>query len=309
MTEYRDRFARVYDSLSRLELQKGPHGLDELGLEDLFGRRDDRWLGFYTPDGIRTALDRYGLFADLAQLGFTQTEIDVRTDDPDEHILRIFSHEPPLQDPLLELVVRRGTLEPKHELRGRIEGQFLNLLQIEWLLLQNPTLEFDAKRPPLPGQHFPGLGIGKQVMEILRNATRRLKLDGLVTVPSYFHNAFFYSEEFFYFDPHFQGRFLASCRDVLPQTQSNVGSASWAYLWNLIQDAHNQPVEWFHAAQVCPISPRLEAYFAAPEFDREVAETLSQVELHVDRDALRQRLQHCGVHPFDPLKARTLVTP
>lgn len=310
MTEYRDKYTRVFDGLSRIELQDGAHGLSEIGLEDLFGRGDEKWLGFYTAEGIRTALDRYGLFADLAQMGFTHAEIEIRTDDPEAHSLRIFSRTPEIQDPLLELVVRRGTLEPTGELRSRVKSQYINLLQIEWLLLQNPSVGFGERRPPLPGQTFPGLGIGKQVLEILRNTAKRLKLDGLVTVPSYFHNSFFYSEEFYYFDPRVQGLFLAACRDVLPQTQSNVGAASWAFLWNLVhEDGTTDASPWFHAAQICPVSDLLVEYFEHADFDREVANGLSQVEFVVDRAGLRQKLAETGIEPFDAARVRQLISP
>ena len=147
-------------------------------------------------------------------------------------------------------------------------------------------------------------------MEILRNTVKRLKLDGLVTVPSYFHNAFIYSEEFFYFDPAQQGAFLAVCRDVLPQTQSNVGAASWAILWKLVHETHRmEGFEWFHGPQVCPVSPRLIAYFDAPEFDREVATGLADIELVVDREALRARLAEAGIHPFDKGRIQALLNP
>ena len=271
---------------------------------------DEKWLGFYTADGIRTALDRYGLFADLAQMGFEVAEIEIRTDDPDEHSLRIFSRTPAIHDPLLELVVRRGTLEPTGELRSRVKNQYIHLLQIEWLLLQNPSQVFGDRRPPLPGQEHPGLGIGKQVLEILRNTARRLKLDGLVTVPSYFHNSFFYSEEFYYFDPSVQGLFLAACRDVLPQTKSNVGAASWAFLWNLVREHDNtEAFPWFHAAQICPVSDLLVEYFDDADFDREVATGLSKVEFVVDRDALREKLAEAGIDPFDAAKFHELISP
>lgn len=310
MTEYRDQYTRVFDSLSRLELQDGAHGLEEIGLEDLFGRGDEKWLGFYTADGIRTAIDRYGLFADLAQMGFDHCEIEIRTDDPDEHSLRVFSRTPELKAPLLELVVRRGTLEPTGELRSRVKSQYINLLQIEWLLLQNPAQSFNDRRPPLPGQDFPGLGVGKQVLEILRNAAKRLKLDGLVTVPSYFHNSFFYSEEFYYFDPQVQGLFLAACRDVLPQTKANVGAASWAFVWDLVREENSSDAfPWFHAAQICPISKRLTDYFDHADFDREVVNGLSQVEFVVDRAALVEKLAESGIQPFNAERVKQLITP
>jgi hypothetical protein len=76
-----------------------------------------------------------------------------------------------------------------------------NVLQVEWLLLQNPQQSFSPERPPLPGQVHPGLGIGDRLMEILIIMTRRVRLEGIVNKPHYFHTAFMFSKEFIFTNP------------------------------------------------------------------------------------------------------------
>lgn len=293
----RERFESTYGSLSRLELQKGSHGLEELGLDDLFGE-SDTFLGFYTEDGLRTAFERYGLFSDLDDIGFPDTEIEIDIQSPDEHLLRVWDAHTP-KHPLLELVARRGSIRPEGELSTRLEGMHLNVLEIEWLQLQNPTSQFQPNRPPLPGQRFPGLKLGQQVMELLRLACKRLGLDAIATVPSYFHNALFYSEEFWFFDPHVQGIFLGICRDVLPQAYASPAAASWALVWQMVVDQTDEIYPWFHEVQVAPISDRVLAYYEADAYNKEVESTLSTHNFRVLIPALQQQLHARGIFPLD----------
>ena len=37
-----------------------------------------------------------------------------------------------------------------------VQGDLLNLVAIEWLMMQNPRAKFSTSRPPLPGQDYPG---------------------------------------------------------------------------------------------------------------------------------------------------------
>src|SRR5690554_7171923 len=91
---------------------------------------------------------------------------------------------------------------------------FAPMLNIHWLLMQNPQASFGPGRLPLPGQTHPGTGLGEQVMGLLRNSCRRLKLGGLVTVPAHFHNAMMYAGTYHYIDPNAEGALLALHRDL-----------------------------------------------------------------------------------------------
>lgn len=305
-SDLRRRYESVYGSLSRVELQKGSEGLEELGFEDLFGRHDDLWLGFYTHEGLRLGLERYGLFEDLKSIGFEDVELELKMDDPDEHLLRIWTKSPHVETaPLIELVVRRSSLRPTGPLANSFSTQFLNVLHIEWLQMQNPLGQFSPSRPPLPGQTHPGLGLGLQVLLLLGHACQRLNLDGLATVPAYFHNAVFYGEAFNYFDPRTQGVYLAATRDILPQAFGTVPAASWAIVWQMVAeevDGEDQIFEWIHDVQVAPMSERLEAYFQEDAYNGEVQAVLTSKKYRVFRNALRETLASKGLLPFDSEK-------
>lgn len=312
MTRYRERYQEIYDLLTRVELQKGSQGLDELSAApDLFGYDTDLWLGFYTREGLEMAFERYGFLTDLHRLGFEDFRLETKTDDPDEHMLRLWSVRPEVDEPLIELVVRRNFLRATDELAERVEHEFIPVLSVEWLMLQNPVAPFSPRRPPLPGQHHPGLGVGSQVLEMLRNVCLRLKLGGITTVPSYFHNAVFYSNEFRHFDPHCQGAFLAMCRDVIPRTGGSVAAASWALNWKMVRNLLNEdedPYPWFQELMVMPLAEPLQRYFSAREYQRDVQHSLTHHSFEVYESALRQTLEAKGIMPLKPERVRQWVT-
>ena len=309
----RDDYDQVFRSLSRVDLQVGAQCGDKLDFPDLFGDGDrGLWLGFYTDDGLRNALGRYGLWDDFAEVGYRRVRLETRCDDPDEHMLRVWSEDPPITDaPLLELVARRSFLIPREDLATRFDGDSIGagVLDVEWLQLQRPDVDFTKDRPPLPGQQHPGLGLGRQILELLRLASKRIGLEGLVTVPSYFHNAYLYVSEFSYVDPREQGLFLALCRDVLPQAFGSVSAASWALTLGMVvaEDQPDQPFDWFHDVMLAPISERLHRYVRSDQYRREVAQGLSSRSFRVFEKALARELQAHGIRPLDNERVREWI--
>lgn len=299
MTRYRDRYEEIFRLLTRAELQRGSEGLEALEFgPELFGADRERWLGFYTHEGLRIALEKYGFYRELERLGFRKLRLETKTDDPEEHLLRIWSLEPGYREPLIELVVHRDFI---------LDG--IPVLNVQWLMLQNPATGFTAKRPPLPGQRHPGLGVGSQVLELLRNVCHRLQLEGLVTVPSHFHNAVFYSEEFFHLDPNDQGAFLGLCRDLVPQSAGKIGAASWALHWEMVRDlgAQTETFGWFQQQMVNPLSDGLQNHFQSKEYRQQVQLSLRSHEFELFRSALLRNLAARGIAPFDPEKISTWI--
>lgn len=302
----REQYEAVFRSLSRVELQAGSGDFD---LPDLFGGSlDRRFLGFYTEEGLRRGLERYGLFDELAAAGYPDATMEMRCDDPEEHMLRFWAGRRD-EEPIIELVARRDTLRPSGELLSRMNRAYVGVLNVEWLQLQRPGDAFTPERPPLPGQSYPGLGLGREILELLRQAARRLQLEALVTVPSYFHNAYFYSVEFQYVDPREQGLFLALCRDVLPGCYGSVAAASWAIAEQMVVEESNADAlfSWFHDVMLAPISDELTQYMQAPAYHAEVQTALREHGFRVLEGALARHLAARGIRPLDVEKIRAWI--
>ena len=84
-------------------------------------------------------------------------------------------------------------------------------VRIEWMLLQNPCQEFSPERPRLPGQDYPGLGLGREIMEVLRVLGWRLRVAAFDVNPHcYVHNAVLYARQFSFVEPEDQAFFPRS---------------------------------------------------------------------------------------------------
>src|SRR5438477_522796 len=68
---------------------------------------------------------------------------------------------------------------------------------------------FSAERPQLPGQEVPGLGLSREVLELISRMAARLGLEGLAFRPAAYHLAFRGREFLRFVDPARQGRFEA----------------------------------------------------------------------------------------------------
>jgi hypothetical protein len=73
---------------------------------------------------------------------------------------------------------------------------------------------FTEKRPQLPGQEVPGLGLAREMSEIELRIAMRVGLTGIAFRPSWYHMAFAARARFQFVEPKRQGRFLAMLRDL-----------------------------------------------------------------------------------------------
>ena len=296
-------YSRVYHALGRAELQANPPE-QELLIDLLFEPTHDYWLGFYTKDGLLLALERYGFLDDIRRLGYEELDIELVLDEPEEQLFRLVSKLPDLGPPLIEILARRSYLNLSRELRSELGDAQLPVLNVEWLLLQNPLKTFDALRPPLPGQLLPGLGLGREVFELLRNVCTRLKLAGLIVVPSYMHNGVFYDPDFHYCDPHYQGLFEALKRDLLGEspTPARIMQMTWAVRWGFVFDTNEEatlPFKWFHEPMVSVVSKQTRDFIESQWYQQERQQAERQHHFHVAEDLLNAKLQEHGIFPYN----------
>jgi acetoin utilization deacetylase AcuC-like enzyme len=197
------RFARVARELSPTELtDTGELTADDL--EEALGIRPHRQrllLGFYTASGMEHALFRYGVFEPLERMGYRNFRAAFDSTGLGERV-RLYGEADAEEHLLVELVLERR----------RVLG--VEVLYIHWLSLRNPRAQFSERRPRLPGQDVPGLGLAHEAGSMLARMAVRLGLGGVAFRPAYFHTAYAARHEFAFVDPERQGRFEALVRDL-----------------------------------------------------------------------------------------------
>ncbi len=265
----RRRFRRIFRSIDTGRLQaemdgpgSGPLDLDFSDVLDDLSREPParRFLDFYTVPGVEYALEQYGILDQIRALGYRDLRATGDLRDRSHQILRF--HGVGREDPeqiarlLVELVAYRARVSiPGPEDREPEEG--LEVLWVEWLLLQNPLASFSLERPPLPGQEFPGLGIAGEVLLALTQVCRRVDLDGLLHRPAHYHNAVVGSRHFRFLDPVMEGRFRA-LRQVLRGL--DLLEATEAVDAGRLRLGDDAPLIWDAAHFYLPVSDRLRGW-------------------------------------------------
>lgn len=250
-----------------------------LTLEDLtpgMGRsaQDTRLLGYYSRQGLEFALERQGYLDRLRAKGFKQPAIVTNFDDPSRQSISIYS-DADHHLKLVELVLHRE--------RRTIPG--FELLAIDWLLLQNPREHFDDRRPRLPGQEHPGLGLFEELVALLIVACERVGLAGLLVTPSQFHLAVQWTRRLRFIDPRAGAR-LRALREALHGVPlAETGALLRA--GRVVDRRTGEPVAYEPAPMVLPLSPELQAVLGAESYPRAMDDAADefQFELRPAADA------------------------
>jgi len=279
----RARVRRVAESLTTTDLQQGQGELTDADIEDFLARRTGSglFMDFYTARGVETALERYGYLDLLREKGFDKLLLSVDADDPDRQILRVHFDYQDTEHLLIEMVVRYRTLVTPDEAVEEGIATTFRMLSIEWLLMQDPSAEFTLERRKLPGQTYPGLGMGRWTVEILRMMAERLDCKGLMNIPQHYHNAYLYSKQMLCFLPDDQGYLEALKRDL---RKAPLVETSEAIDAGLLRDADGEPVAWLGKPQVMPVDPGLNAYFARQGYIKAVAEAREKYSFRLEKD-------------------------
>ena len=204
ISEGNDPMAARYLRLARY-LESGPlRQVPELSFEDVeieLGMKPASQrrvlLGTYTLEALEYALFRFGVLNFVERRGYGSLRIGFSTASSGGEQVTMTGEADGETHVLVECVVERQSIE------GR------PTLLVNWLSLRDPKARFSERRPRLPGQNVPGLGLARELTELLMLAAQRLKLDGVGFSPAWYHTAYVARKRFRFIDPAFQGRFLA----------------------------------------------------------------------------------------------------
>ena len=235
-----------------------------LSEEDLVGLMPgvvgpSRFLGYFSRHGVELLLERAGVLAHLRARGFRTLRVDLDTREGQGHTLRVLSEDRP-DELLVELRADRN--------RSAVPG--MEVISIDWLLLQNPREKFSERRPRLPGQQHPGLGLLRDFMGWLVVVCELHHLDGVYFVAAHYHIAVQSRRLVRPLHPVAEARLraIAAALEGVPLSE---GTA--AVEQGLVVDARTgEPVTWEPVATVLPVSQRLLARVSGPDYETAVAD-------------------------------------
>ncbi len=253
---------------------------------------DGLFIGFYSLSGLRLVFERYGLTAELARLGFEELEFTLDEPNAGHDVLRITS--PRARQPLVELVAQVAPL-PAH-LRWVAPGAH-RFLHERWLRMQNPLQRPDPARPLLPGQSFPGLGIGREMLVLLQLISVRLGLDGVIELPERLHNAVLYFRHFRFVQPEVQGQLTAILRDT--RERSLVELAWGVESGDLLDCRTGKPFRWIGAEQVLTRRGPVKTWIESDAYRERATEAMEQNRFRLSRGDLTVDLLGAGQEPTD----------
>lgn len=227
------------------------------------------FLWRYSHSQILQLFERFGILDRMRALGYPSPQLTFHVEEGLHHLL--FTIEG-IEEPLLDLRLN----EESRIVNGlpALGCEPMAVLVIQWISLQNVRGEFTRERPRLPGQSFPGLGVGRRVYRLLWKIAREVGKDALSAYPMYYHNAIYYSGGFSYLDPKKNGELIALRRDL--KGESLETASDGINRGQLLEATTGKAVDWNPGEMYAPVSRRLSSYFSNEGFKAEVERTASR---------------------------------
>lgn len=302
MNKFDRKYQKIARSISPLDLTSN-FSQEDLSWDNFFTDRSNSnssslFLGKYSEDGIKFIMERFGLDRQARHLGLRHLDVVVDTKDPYRHRLTIYNGRHRDKDHIvMDYVARYQHLVPKDIDAENEYSQQLNVLMVEWLLLQNPRAEFTHRRHQLPGQRFPGLGLGDQLLALFTLMGRHLQVDGIINVPEYFHTGLIFSKRFVFLSPHVQAQVYQIAQDLWKKYRLAV--IAWASATDsIINIKTGEPQIWEPRRQIIPIQGQLKQYFKSDAYLSTAKNLSNQRIFELDEEKLRLALSKMEKPPF-----------
>jgi hypothetical protein len=245
------------------------------------------FLGRFSMTEVRAVLGKKNFYREAKDRDLLPLAFDLDSSGYPVQRLRIFHEEMNSENLIVDLKIREGRLSPKAYLNLPPEFFEHDYLILEWLTLQNPRLSFSERRPPLPGQQHPGLGLRKKVVDIFVYIARLLRKDGLLAFPAYFHNALLFSRFFSFLNPEKLAEVLA-IKKTFPKIPFK--HLAWIVYLNCLRQEDGRAYEWKAEEQVYPLRKEIRAYFESGVYKRRVKQSLKQLRFVIDWDGYEKKL-------------------
>ena len=198
------RLARHLDAMGRTLAPPPELSFDDVAEEiGMTPRKGPRVLmGRYTAEALEYAAYRFGLLGFLERRGYGQFRIELGTATTGGERVSLYGSADGAEHLLIDVVVERRP----------VDG--IDTLYVHWLTLRDPRARFSPRRPKMPGQEVPGLGLARELTQLFVLAATRLGVEGIAFAPAHYHTAYVVRSQFRFVDPGQQGRFEAMMRDL-----------------------------------------------------------------------------------------------
>jgi hypothetical protein len=247
------------------------------------------FLGRYPMSAVMAALEKKSFFKDAKKRDLWPLMFELDSSEyPPLQRLQIFFQKKEMANLIVDLKLRELVFQSKNHLAKVSSSSAFQLLYLEWLTLQNPLLQFAPQRPPLPGQMYPGLKLGRKVLDMFTYLARLNHNDGIIAFPCYFHNALLFSRFLRFVRPEKEGEIIAirkSFRSV-PFVQ-----LAWIIHLNCLRTGEGEVFEWNAEEQVYPMNNVLKKYFESREYKERVKAAASRLKFTIDWDCYEKKGQ------------------
>jgi len=278
---------KIFPSKDRVRAKESFLLQEEDILSDLTGDKGSSlFMGKYALTEVESVLKRRNFFKDAKKRELWPLKFCLDGSEFPLQRFQIFLQKEDPQHMVVDLKIREGTFRPKQKLAALFPLPSFRFLILEWLTLQNPLQEFTGERIPLPGQKYPGLSLGKKVLDIFVYLARINHLDGLLAYPAYFHNALLFCRHFQFFNPEKQAEVLAIQKSF---HKISFKKLAWIVHLDCLRDRENNIYKWKAEEQVFPLNNTLKRYLNSKSYDKKVKQSMKDFHFSVDWDCYEKK--------------------
>ena len=245
------------------------------------------FLGKYPLNAVLAVIKKRHFFREAQKRKLWPLEFDLdSTEFPPLQRFRIYYR---LKDPknlVVDLKIRENRYKINKKIGFGLPFPEFNFLTLEWLTLQNPLQEFSEEKTPLPGQKYPGLNLGRKVVDLFIYLARLNRNDGILAFPSYLHNALLFSRYFHFVNPEKKAEVMA-----IRKTFSKLSFKELAWIVHLdclLVNGKNI-YKWTAEEQVYPMNKLLDKYFNSRQYKDKVKSSQKHIVYSIDWETYNRK--------------------
>lgn len=259
--------------------------------EDIFGdliekKGSSLFLGKYSLNAVLAVLRKRNFLNDARKRKLWPLVFDMDSSEFPLQRFQIFYKEKKSDNVIVDLKIKEGSFRPKKDLAISAFLKKSKFLILDWLTLQNPLQNFTPERPPLPGQKYPGLSLGKKVMDIFIYLARLTRNDGLLAYPAYLHNALLFLRYFNFLNPDKEAEVIAIKKSFPEVTFKQL---AWIVHLGCLRSQDDKIYEWEAEEQVYPINKTLKGYFDSKDYKKRVKEAQKDFHFRIDWECFERK--------------------